>query len=184
GLLGTFAPDLALLVVARVLLGFGTCSGYPAAMFLIRSEAKRTGHDSPAIVLTALAVSSQTIAVIGPTLGGLLIGLSGWRATLAVDIPPSVLGLVLGSILLPRPPVTARADRARLDLPGIAAFAALLTALLLFLMNPAASNAYLLALAAAAAAAFVWWELRATEPFIDVRVLGGNVPLLATYLRN
>ena len=60
-------PTSGVLIAARVLLGFGTCAGYPAAMYLIRSEAARTGHDSPAGVLTALAVANQTIAVIGPT---------------------------------------------------------------------------------------------------------------------
>ena len=59
GLLGTLAPDLGFLVASRVVLGFGTCAGYPAAMYLIRSEARRTGHDSPAAVLTTLAVSAQ-----------------------------------------------------------------------------------------------------------------------------
>jgi MFS family permease len=48
GLLGTVAPSFAVLIVTRVLLGFGTCAGYPAAMYLIRSEAKRTGQDNPA----------------------------------------------------------------------------------------------------------------------------------------
>ncbi|HEY0449999.1 MFS transporter, partial [Actinophytocola sp.] len=90
GVLGTVAPSLGVLVVARVLLGFGTCAGYPAAMYLIRSESQRTGHDSPAGVLTTLAVASQTVAVIGPTAGGLLIGLGGWRTTFAVNIPLSL----------------------------------------------------------------------------------------------
>src|SRR5690349_3748306 len=58
GLLGTVAPSLGVLVVARVLLGFGTCAGYPAAMYLIRSESRRTGRDSPAGILTLLAVSA------------------------------------------------------------------------------------------------------------------------------
>ena len=65
------APSLGTLIVARVILGFGTCAGYPAAMTLIRREAERTGTDSPGGILTLLAVSSQTIAVVGPTLGGL-----------------------------------------------------------------------------------------------------------------
>ena len=34
GVLGTVAPSLGVLVVARVLIGFGTCAGYPAAMLL------------------------------------------------------------------------------------------------------------------------------------------------------
>ena len=62
GVVGVLAPDLWVLIGARVLLGFGTCAGYPAAMSLIRSEARRTGHDSPAGVLTALAVTTQTIS--------------------------------------------------------------------------------------------------------------------------
>src|SRR5262249_13730468 len=77
GVIGTLAPSLGVLILARVVLGFGTCAGYPAAMRLIRDENERTGQDSPAFVLTVLAISTQTIAVIGPLLGGLLIGVGG-----------------------------------------------------------------------------------------------------------
>ncbi|WP_079138495.1 MFS transporter [Actinacidiphila rubida] len=190
GVVGSLAPGLGVLIAARVLLGFGTCAGYPAAMYLIRSEARRTGQQSPAGVLAGLAVATQTIAVVGPSLGGLLIGLGGWRATLAVNIPLAAAGLVLGATRLPRtapPPPAASADgprrAARLDLPGMVLFAVPLVSLLLFLMNPDAGHAWLLAPVAAVGGAFVWRELRAPEPFIDVRVLGGNRPLLTTYAR-
>ena len=187
GVVGALAPNLGVLILARTLLGFGTCAGYPAAMYLIRSEAKRTGHDSPAGVLTALAICTQTISVIGPTLGGLLIGLGGWRATLAVNIPLAAAGLYLGLRRLPRTPAPARTAgqraTARLDLPGMAMFAAMLIALLLFLMQPGTADSYLLLIAAAAGAVFVRRELQAAEPFIDVRILAGNLPLLATYTR-
>ena len=102
GVLGMVAPGLGWLVVARVVLGLGTCAGYPASMHLIRREAQRTGRDSPNGILTTLAVANQTVAVIGPTLGGLLIGVGGWRATFAVNIPLSVACLVLGATRLPR----------------------------------------------------------------------------------
>jgi MFS family permease len=188
GLLGTVAPSFVVLVVTRVLLGFGTCAGYPAAMYLIRSEAKRTGQDNPAGVLTALAVSAQTVAVVGPALGGLLIGLGGWRTTFAVNIPLSIACLVLGARRLPRAPVVDAEDpagrRTGLDLLGMGLFAGTLICLLLFLMNPRASQWYLLLLAVAAAAGLAVRELRVAEPFIDLRLLRGNVPLLATYGRN
>jgi MFS family permease len=188
GLLGTLAPNLGFLVAARVLLGFGTCAGYPAAMYLIRSEARRTGHDSPAAVLTTLAVSAQTIAVIGPTLGGLLIGLGGWRTTFAVNVPLALACLVLGARRLPRaaPPAPASAGnppRADLDLPGIGLFAAMLTSLLLFLMNPHPGRWYLPLITLVAGAGFVLRERSQSAPFIDLRVLAGNRPLLVTYLR-
>jgi MFS family permease len=185
GVIGTLAPNFAVLVLARVVLGFGTCAGYPAAMYLIRSEAKRTGHDSPAGVLTIVAVATQTVAVIGPSLGGLLIGLGGWRTTLALNIPLAVAGLIMGMLRLPRTPMPARdADEravAGLDLPGMALFAAMLVSLLLFLMN--VGQWYLLALAIVAGAGFARRELRVTTPFIDLRLLRGNLPLVTTYAR-
>jgi MFS family permease len=179
GIVGVLSPQLWVLVVARVLLGFGTCAGYPAAMYLIRSEADRTGLESPASILTLLAISTQTISVVGPTLGGLLVGAAGWRAVFAVNVPLAVLGLVLGALRLPR---TARTGpNPELDLLGIAVFAATLVALLLFLMDPA--RWWLAPVAAAAGAAFAVRELRTAHPFLDLRVFAGNAALLATYAR-
>lgn len=187
GVVGTFAPSLGVLILARVLLGFGTCAGYPAAMSLIRSEATRTGHDSPAGVLTALAISTQTISVIGPSLGGLLIGLGGWRATLALNIPLAITGVALCLLRLPKTPAPQRSDHdraaAELDLAGMALFAAMLVSLLLFLMNPKAVYWYLPVLTVLAGLAFAMRELRSATPFIDLRVLRGNLPLIATYAR-
>ncbi|GII54430.1 MFS transporter [Planotetraspora thailandica] len=187
GIVGTLAPDLGVLIAARVLLGFGTCAGYPAAMALLRSEAERTGQDSPAGVLTTLAVANQTIAVVGPLLGGLLIGLGGWRSTFALNIPLAAVAVTLGALRLPKQPSTGRAARGRpaaqIDLPGMGLFAAMLVSLLLFLMNLHVSTWYLPVITVAAGAGFTVWELRTKTPFIDLRVLGGNVPLLATYAR-
>ena len=89
-----------------------------------------TGTDSPGGILTLLAVSSQTIAVVGPTLGGLLIGLGGWRTIFSVNIPLSLACLALGAPRLPR---TRPEDRRRstVDIPGMVLFAGTLTALLL-----------------------------------------------------
>lgn len=188
GVLGALAPNLGVLIAARVLLGFGTCAGYPAAMALVRSEAKRTGRDSPAGVLTALAVANQTIAVVGPLLGGLLIAAGGWRATFALNVPLAVAAVLLGLLRLPKSAGTGESpqrDRltAQLDLPGMGLFAAMLTSLLLFLMNLHLRDWYLLVITLLAGAAFAIRELRAETPFIDLRVLGGNTPLVATYGR-
>ncbi|MEV7085346.1 MFS transporter [Streptomyces sp. NPDC093085] len=191
GVLGTLAPDLGVLIAARVLLGFGTCAGYPAAMHLLRGEAIRTGQDRPAGVLTVLAVAGQTTAAVGPTLGGLLIGLGGWRTTFAVNIPLAAACLVLGALRLPKaprmsgPPSSSgpASGARRLDPAGMALFAAALVTLLLFLMDLRAAHWYLPLLAAVAATALTARELRTPEPFLDLRVLGGNLPLLATYGR-
>lgn len=188
GIVGTLAPNLGVLIASRVLLGFGTCAGYPAAMALLRSEGKRTGQDNPGGILTALAVANQTVAVIGPLLGGLLIGVGGWRATFALNIPLAVAAVLLGLWRLPKQGASdgiaqPGSAAARIDLPGMGLFAATLTSLLLFLMNLHLRDWYLLLLFALAGAAFAVRESRSATPFIDLRVLGGNTPLLTTYGR-
>jgi MFS family permease len=185
GVIGMVAPSLGVLILARVILGFGTCAGYPAAMRLIRDESERTGQGSPAFVLTVLAISTQTISVIGPSLGGLLIGLGGWRTTFAINIPLAVFAFILGARRFPKVARTGTRQLRLLDLDllGMALFAGTLVALLLFLMHPRVEDWYLLVITVAAAAAFTARELAHDDPFIDLRVLGSNTPLLITYGR-
>ncbi|WBP90941.1 MFS transporter [Kitasatospora cathayae] len=182
GLVGALAPSFGLLIAARVLLGIGTSAAYPAAMHLTRSEAERTGRSDPSGVLTVLAVANQSIAVVGPTLGGLLIGIGGWRTMFAVNVPLSLACLALGAARLP---VTAprRGSGERFDHAGIALFAVLLLTSMLFVMKPSAALWYLPVLALLAGVGFAVRETRARSPFIDLRALARNRPLIATYLR-
>ncbi|WP_218031441.1 MFS transporter [Paenibacillus kobensis] len=185
GILAIFAPNLWWMVAARVLLGFGTCAGYPAAMYLIRSEADRTGHKSPAGVLTVLAVSNQTIAVIGPTLGGILIEWWGWQSAFLINVPLSIACILLGYYRFPKTEKMGGRERAEtIDLAGMLFFAFTLISALLFLMNPHLRTLYFIGLAIVFGLLFVYREKRAEQPFINVTVLGGNVPLLLTYGRS
>ncbi len=171
-----------MLVASRVLLGLGTSAAYPASMSLLRSEAERTGRHSPAGVLATLSICNQVVSVTGPALGGLLIGAGGWRLTFAVNVPLSLACLVLGARRLPRTPLTG-VPRTRTDVAGMLLCAAALTAFVLFLMRPATGHWYLPVLGLAAGALFARRELNAREPFIDLRVFGGNAPPLAAYGR-
>ncbi|NEB76156.1 multidrug efflux MFS transporter [Streptomyces sp. SID14478] len=182
GLLGMLAPNLWVLVASRVLLGFGTSAAYPASMSLLRAESDRTGMKSPAGILAMLSISAQVIVVIGPTLGGLLIGAGGWHLIFGVNVPLSVACLVLGALWLPKSAKSARSDT-RTDVPGMILFAASLTAFMLFLTDPGVARWYLPVLGAAAGFWFVRRELGVDGPFVDLRVLGGNAPLLTTYGR-
>lgn len=181
GVIGAVAPSLGVLIVARVLLGFGTSAQFPAAMHTVRGEAQRTGMKTPSGILTALSISAQSTMVIGPTLGGALIGVGGWRLVFAVNIPLALVCIALGARRLPKSPPTENGSR--IDLAGMGLFAAMLTSLLLFLMDLSVGKLYLLVIAGAIAMAFARIELRAGEPFIDLRIFGGNTPLLITYLR-
>jgi MFS family permease len=179
-----FAPSLGWLVVSRVLLGIGTSAGYPAGVALIRRWAERVGDGSPTGGLSAISAAGQSAVAFGPPLGGVLVLLLGWRSIFWVNLPVAIASLVLVLMWVrPDGPIenmSAR-DRVRqLDLPGSLVFVATLTALLIALLT---ADWWLLAGAAAGATVLIRWELRASTPFIDVRMLIANRALSRTYLR-
>jgi predicted MFS family arabinose efflux permease len=82
-----------------------------------------------------------------------------------------------------REPTPLRRTLAESDIPGILLFIAMLTSLLVFLLDlPHGALWWLLPVFAVAAGLFVWRELRAAHPFIDLRMLAGNRTLLLVYL--
>ncbi|MFC4085474.1 MFS transporter [Amycolatopsis samaneae] len=184
GVAGMLPVSVSWLTGVRALLGVGTCAGFPAAMAILRRRAEASGQGVPARVLSVLAMSSQTIMVIGPTLGGVLIGLFGWPAIFAVNIPLAGASLLLALFWVPKDDPRADGDQpAPIDVAGIVLFSATLLALLFYLMDPGVGDLYLLAAAVALGAALVFVELRIPRPFLDLRMLAANRAILRTYLR-
>jgi MFS family permease len=189
GVLGGFAPDLMTLLVSRVLIGLGTSCAYPTAMLLIRRRARDAGLEQPpGGVLGGLQIAGIATASLGLPLGGVLVGALGWRAVVFVNVPVALIALVatLAWVSPDGPPDRTRSARdiaARLDVIGIAGFAAAMIALLLFLFDLPTGHWYLLVISAGLWAALVLWELRARTPFLDLRLLASNRALTSTYLR-
>jgi hypothetical protein len=78
---------------------------------------------------------------------------------------------------------SVREVAARLDVAGIAGFGGALAALLVFLLSLPRTDWIALAVAVVAGALLTGWELRASRPFFDVRLLARNLALTRTYLR-
>ncbi|MET9499135.1 MFS transporter [Streptomyces sp. NPDC006552] len=190
GVVGTLAPGFGWLIVSRLLLGIGTSAAYPAAMAVLRDEGRRVGRRPPRPVMARLSFAALGSAAVGPTLGGLLVTVVGWRGIFAVNVP--VAAIAFGCALLwipadlPRATATAGepAPRLALDPLGIGLFTTALTVLVFFLLDLAHPLWWLLAPFAVLTAALVGWQLRCRTPFIDVRMLAGNGPLARTYLRH
>jgi MFS family permease len=90
-------------------------------------------------------------------------------------------------LLAPRDPERERTPLLRTlaesDIPGILLFIAMLTSLLVFLLDlQPVPMWWLLPVCVAAGALFVWRELRAAHPFIDLRMLAANRVLMLVYL--
>ena len=189
GLLGGFARSLPVLVVARVLIGLGTSAGYPSAMLLIRRRASAVGLQSPpGSVLGGLAIAGAATVAIGPAIGGLLVGWFGWRSAFFVNVPVTVVAFLMALLWIGKDPDqvagrTLRETLTRIDVLGVVGFGGAMTSLLVFLLALPRADWVALAAALGFAVALVGWELRAANPFFDVRLLAANLALTRTYLR-
>jgi nicotinamidase-related amidase/MFS family permease len=188
GIVGGVGQDLATLTVARVLIGIGTSAGYPAAMVIIRRRATWAGmSEPPGGVLGGIAIAGTVTIAVGPPIGGVLVAAFSWRAAFLINIPITVIALLLTTAWVPKdPPFERRPLReiaSRIDVTGIALFGGTMTALLVFLLSLPAPDWIPLGIAVILSAVLVAWELRAATPFLDVRLLVSNLALTRTYLR-
>ncbi|WP_165314300.1 MFS transporter [Agromyces protaetiae] len=193
GVIGATAQSFGWLIVSRVLIGLGTAAGYPTAMTLIRRRADKVGSGIPGAVLGSMSVAGQVTAALGLPIGGVLVGVWDWRAVFAINIPLGLVGIVLALLWIPRDePLDAAARDFReivhslvrtLDPLGMVLFAGAIVALIVFLQAVREPVWWVLGIAVVSAAAMVWWERRASHPFIDVRMLAANGPLVRTYTR-
>lgn len=87
-----------------------------------------------------------------------------WHAVFALNIPLGLLAILVNAMSLPR---SKRAARRSLDLIGAALLVAGVCALLLGAQR---SSVWLDAGGVVVLGAFVWWELRAAEPILPMRL--------------
>jgi MFS family permease len=190
GLLGGIATSLPMLIGARVLIGLGTSGGYPAAMLLIRRRASAVGLEAPpGKVLSGLAIAGSVTVAIGPAIGGLLVGWFSWRAAFLVNVPFTILTFAMAMFWIAKDSdvISGRRPRevlSRIDVLGVLGFGASMTALLVFLLGLPEPRWTALIATVVFAVALTFWELRAANPFLDVRLLASNAALTRTYLRN
>ncbi|UOK71475.1 MFS transporter [Ancylobacter polymorphus] len=110
-LLCAVAPNLLLLIGARVLQGIGAAFLMTLATALMRQTANeaRVGR-----AMGLLGTVSALGTALGPSLGGLLIPVAGWRGIFWVQVPLAALALVLAITMLPAEPVKERTPAVRL----------------------------------------------------------------------
>lgn len=98
-LLCALAPDMPILIGGRALAGVGAALMIPASLSLVRviwPDPAARGH-----ALGIWAACNGLAFVIGPTLGGVLIGWLGWRSIFLVVIPVGIASMVLALRVLP-----------------------------------------------------------------------------------
>ena len=173
-LLCGFAPNLALLVLFRVLQGIcgGALQPLSQAIMLEAFPPERRGK-----AMGFWAVGIVVAPILGPVLGGWLTDNYSWRWIFYINIPVGVVSLVMTRLFIFDPPYIRRQSES-IDYWGIGLLALGVGALQLVLDKGQQEDwfesrwiAWLTVISAAGLAAFVARELRAAHPVLDLRVL-------------
>ncbi len=168
------APTLGFLIASRVLQGIG------ATMLQANSVAIVTAAVPEKVRGKAIGIQGSALAVglsLGPAIGGLLIGVFGWRSIFYVNVPVGIIGTTLAAMILPRDKQLAASTAElwkRFDFLGAAILAISLVLLLLGLnqgnnqgwASPVILGYFVVGIALAFL--FVLQEKRHSSPLIDL----------------
>jgi len=110
------SPSLEFLIAARVFQGAFGALLVPLAMTLLIPREK----DGAAQISPILGIILFMAPAIGPSIGGLLIQVSGWPLIFLINIPFAIFGLIVVA-LIPRQSREQRGAPVRFDLFGILA---------------------------------------------------------------
>lgn len=182
--LGALAPNLGVLVAGRLLIGVGVAAQMPNAMTIIRVLARRHRYRTTSAIST-LTVCGQSMSAVGPSLGGLLVGVAGWQATLWINVLLVALSWAWVMWQVPHIDGEGRPEMGlvrRLDLVGALLFGATVTVLMVCLLSLTGEPLWwLVPVVVVIAAVWAWWELQqAPVPFIDLRAVAENRQLANT----
>jgi EmrB/QacA subfamily drug resistance transporter len=179
------APDAAALIAARVVQGLVAAPLVPLAMSMLLGRGPEGGGGNGSRSISPLAGIMLFLGpALGPTVGGALIGVAGWRSIFLINVPLGALAAVaVGSV----PPALApgRQPGTRFDLPGLVLLAAGLTGLLLGASQGASagwsSGTSWVPLAAGAvlSACYVGWAARRDSPALDLSLARRRGPVLS-----
>jgi DHA2 family multidrug resistance protein len=169
------ATSLPTLIAARVLQGAGGGALQPLAQSILLESFP------PAQRGTAMAVYGIGVVcapILGPTMGGWLTDTWSWRWAFYINVPVSILAVCMISLFVEDPPYLRSSRPGRMDSVGLGFMAVGLGALQIVLDRGQEVDwfgsvwlRWTAVISAVTLLAFVFWELRAKEPIVNLRVL-------------
>ncbi len=169
------SSNLTTLILARIAQGIGAAMTQGTGMAMITSVFP-PNERGKAIGLIMMVVGVGAIA--GPVMGGLLVDALGWRSVFFINVPLGLVGIVacLAAVEETRAAPGAGASKSDFDWLGAALSSGALITLLLGITNGHKSGwgspPILVALLSFCVllSVFVWWEQRAANPILDLRL--------------
>jgi DHA2 family multidrug resistance protein len=173
------ATTFTQMVIYRTLQGVGGGTLIPVSQAILRETFPR---EEQGMAMAVYGMGVVLAPASGPILGGWLTDALGWPWIFYVNVPVSILGIIMVWLFVHDPPYLRRGVR-RIDFVGIGLLGATLTTMQVVLERGQEKNWFDSPLITAGliagcvfAALLVWWELRVPEPVVSFRLLK-NVPL-------
>jgi EmrB/QacA subfamily drug resistance transporter len=158
-----------MLIIFRAVQGVGgalcwsTGGGILASAFPASERGKVFGINAASVFLGL---------TIGPLVGGFLTQHFGWRSVFWANLVPGLISLLL---LLRLKGEWVEAKRGEFDLTGSIISALAIVALIYgFSLLPEASGAGIFSAGVVGTIAFIWWELRAKNPLLNIKLFTRN----------
>ncbi len=168
------APNLAVLIIARILQGMGGGALQPIAQSVLLESFP------PAKRGAAMAVYGMGIVVapiIGPTLGGWITDNYSWRWIFYINLPVGLIAAFMANAFVEDPPYLKGQKPGQIDYTGFGLMALGLAALELTLdlgqqrdWFESSLIVFTASVSALSLIGFVIWELYTPEPIVNLRV--------------
>jgi MFS transporter, DHA2 family, multidrug resistance protein len=169
-IVAAFSTSATMLIASRALLGFAGATLAPSTLSLVRTMFL---DDRQRTLAISIWITSYSVgAAIGPLIGGVLLEHFWWGSVFLIGVPVMVLLLILGPILLPefRDPNPGRLDVLSAVLSLAAILPTIYTIKRVAEHGLQAGDGVVLLVGVVAGAGFVYRQLTAAEPLVDIRL--------------
>jgi EmrB/QacA subfamily drug resistance transporter len=180
------APNVSVLIAARTVQGLGAAAVLPLSLTILTTAFP---SDKRGMIVGVYGGLAGAAVALGPIVGGAITQGINWHWIFWINVPIGLAAVFLGMRLLPE----SHGAPERLDLAGVSLVTASVVALVWALTRANdvgwTSTEFLgsLAFGVLLLGAFLWWECRAAEPMVPLRLFSSRefaIGNLTTYLMN
>jgi EmrB/QacA subfamily drug resistance transporter len=167
------APNMADLIAARTVQGLGAAAVLPLSLTILTTAFP---PEKRGMIVGVYGGLAGLAVALGPIFGGAITEAIDWHWIFWINVPIGLAAVLLGLGLLPE----SRGAPERLDLLGVSLVTAGVLALVWALTRANAvgwASAEIVSSLAAGClllAAFIWWEHRAAEPMVPLRLFASR----------
>jgi DHA2 family multidrug resistance protein len=171
------APNLFVLTIFRIFQGLAGGALLPTSQTLIYEQFPK---EKAGMAGAIFGMSVMVGPALGPVMGGYLTDHLGWRSIFNINLPLGLLALFVGSLVIHNPTrqMEQKGKHPPLDVLGLALLVAGIGCLQ-FVLERGETDDWFSSktiimntlIFATCLPAFVWWQLKAPNPIINIRLL-------------